>query len=83
MAQEQITFLHPELDLIPLDMFKIVHDGQFVDVSDTSQPFHLFTLPTMDVQDETKGDKATNDANMVVTSPRSSLEEKLVLEEGQ
>lgn len=45
-AKEKITFLNPELDLRPMDMFKIVHDGQVVDVLSVCHP----SSPVMDLQ---------------------------------
>lgn len=49
-----------------------------MDVSDVPQSYNPITSPAIDFQVEFEGDKVVEDANLVETSLKDSLEEILV-----
>lgn len=52
-------------------MFKIIRDGLLVNVSNAHHPSDPDDFPSIDIQVE-KGSKASEDANLVVNSPRAA-----------
>lgn len=82
-AYVKMDFLYHELDLIPMDMFKVFRGGQFVDVSHGPQPSPLIAFLAKDTQAKPEGDKATEDAKLVATSPGDAPREKFASKESQ
>lgn len=66
-----------------MDMLKVIGDGQLLDVSNGFQPYDLIASLAKGIQVEPEGDKAIDDANIVVISPRDAPKEKLPSKEGQ
>lgn len=82
-SKEHATFLYPGMDLSSMGIFKVLCDGQLVDVSGGSQPSDLVASPAKGIETDPEVDKEIEDANMVETSLRDALEEKLASEDGQ
>lgn len=75
--------LYHELDLSPMDMFKVFCSGKLVDDSNGSRPSYSITSLFKDTQVDPEGYKVIQDANMAATFLEDFLEEKSIYEEGQ
>lgn len=62
---------------MPMDIFKFTRDGQIMDVSNASRTSNSTGSSAVYIQIVLEGDKAMEDANLVVTSVGGALEEKL------
>lgn len=78
-----MAFLYHELDLSPMDLFKVFYSGKLVDDSNGSRPSYSITSLAKDTQVDPEGYKVIQDANMAATFLEDFLEEKSTSEEGQ
>lgn len=78
-----MAFLRPGHDLSLMNVFKVIHVGKMMDVSNISQPSVLAALFALDSQFEHEGEKHDKDAIVVMTSARDAPGEKLAFREGQ
>lgn len=78
-----MTIFYPDLDLSPLDMFKVVRGEQLVDDTRNSQPVQIIALLDKDTQVDPGDDRVINDANLEVTCLEGLLEELLTPKDGQ
>lgn len=81
--KEQVTFFHPGLDLISMDIFKVVSEGQLMD--DEDNPFYEQSITSLikDTQAKPNANKVVEEVNLKATRQEDAFEEMHVTDEGQ
>lgn len=80
--KEHVAFLHPKLDLSPMDIFKVICDAQLVNYEECLSSDKPYTSPVKYFQVDHDGNKVVEEINLEETGQQNSSEEMWVPKEG-